>query len=110
MDMRSMMEIMHSRPGDESVEAGRPAAAVSRANRFGLKDMGGKVKEWVMRVKDAKRYRSGTASTVKTVGYASLVLSISSRTESGLRSFRYPWEGFPDVGFRCAQSVNTGEK
>ena len=77
---------------------------------FGLKDMGGKVKEWVMRVKDAKRYRSGTASTVKTAGYASLVLSISSRTESGLRSFRYPWEGFPDVGFRCAQSANTGEK
>jgi eukaryotic-like serine/threonine-protein kinase len=83
---------------------------ISAGILFGLKDMGGRVKEWVMRVKDAKRYRSGTASTVKTAGYASLVLSISSRTESGLRSFRYPWEGFPDVGFRCAQSVNTGEK
>jgi formylglycine-generating enzyme required for sulfatase activity len=72
--------------------------------------MGGRVKEWVMRVKDDKRYKSATAAPVKRAGYASLVLSISSRTESGLRSFRYPWEGFPDVGFRCAQSVNTGEK
>jgi serine/threonine-protein kinase len=77
---------------------------------FGLRDMGGRVKEWVMRVKDDKRYKSATAAPVKRAGYASLVLSISSRTESGLRSFRYPWEGFPDVGFRCAQSVNTGEK
>ena len=83
---------------------------ISPGNLFGLNDMGGKVKEWVMRVKDDKRYKSATAAPVKTAGYASLVLSISSKTESGLRSFRYPWEGFPDVGFRCAQSVNTGEK
>ncbi len=79
---------------------------ISAGILFGLEDMGGRVKEWVIRGKDAKRYRSGTASTVKTAGYASLVLSISSRTESGLRSFRYPWEGFPDVGFRCAQSTS----
>jgi formylglycine-generating enzyme required for sulfatase activity len=83
---------------------------ISAGNLFGLKDMGGRVKEWVIRAKEAKGDRNGTASTVKTAGYASLVLSISSRTESGLRSFRYPWEGFPDVGFRCAQSVNRGEK
>jgi hypothetical protein len=67
--------------------------------------MGGRVKEWVIRVKDDKRYSSGTASTVKTAGYSSLVLSISSGAESGLRSFRYPWESFPDVGFRCALSI-----
>jgi hypothetical protein len=74
---------------------------------FGLKDMGEKGKEWVIRVKDDKRYKSATAAPLKTAGYASLVLSISSRTESGLRSFRYPWEGFPDVGFRCALSVSN---
>jgi serine/threonine-protein kinase len=78
---------------------------ISAGNLFGLKDIGGRVKEWVIRVKDAKRYGSGTASTVKKAGYTSLVLSISSRTESGLRSFRYPWESFPDVGFRCALSI-----
>jgi serine/threonine-protein kinase len=108
MDMRSMMEMMHSRPLDESVEAGSPAVAVSRANRFGLKDVGGKVKEWVIRAKDDKRQGSESVATVKKAGYASLVISISSRTESGLRSFRYPWEGFPDVGFRCA--VADGSK
>jgi formylglycine-generating enzyme required for sulfatase activity len=74
---------------------------------FGLKGMGGKVKEWVMRVKDDK---SATADTTRTAGYASLVLSISSRSESGLRSFRYPWEGFPDVGFRCALSIEKGDQ
>ena len=84
---------------------------ISAGNLFGLKDMGGRVKEWVIRVKDDKRYKKCEPQpTVKTAGYASLVLSISSKTESGLRSFRYPWEGFPDVGFRCAQSVNRGEK
>jgi formylglycine-generating enzyme required for sulfatase activity len=85
---------------------------ISAGNLFGLKDMGGKVKEWVMRVKDDKRYKSATAapSTVKTAGYASLVLSISSKTESGWRSFRYPWEGFADVGFRCALSIDRGDQ
>ncbi|UCF02675.1 MAG: SUMF1/EgtB/PvdO family nonheme iron enzyme [Deltaproteobacteria bacterium] len=78
---------------------------ISAGNLFGVKDIGGRVKEWVIRVEDAKRSRSGTASTVKTTGYKSLVLSISSGTESGLRSFRYPWEGFPDVGFRCAFGI-----
>ena len=83
---------------------------ISAGNLFGVKDMGGRVKEWVIRVKDDKRYSRGTASTVKTAGYKSLVLSISSETESGLRSFRYPWEGFFDVGFRCALSIDRGEK
>jgi formylglycine-generating enzyme required for sulfatase activity len=83
---------------------------ISAGNLFGLKDMGGRVKEWVIRAKDAKRYRNGAASTVKTAGYASLVLSISSKTESGLRSFRYPWEGFADVGFRCALSIDRGDQ
>jgi serine/threonine-protein kinase len=107
MDWRSMMKMMHSRPGDESVETGRPVAAVSRANRFGLKDMGGKVKEWVIRAKDDKRHGSESVATVKKASYPSLVLSTSSRAESRLRSFRYPWEGFPDVGFRCALSIRA---
>jgi serine/threonine protein kinase len=106
-DRRSMMEMMHSRPGDESVGAGRPVAAVSRANRFGLKDMGGKVKEWVIRAEDDKRYGSESVATVKKASYPSLVLSTSSWAESRLRSFRYPWEGFPDVGFRCALGIRA---
>ena len=83
---------------------------ISVGNLFGLKDMGGRVKEWVIRAKEAKGDRNGTASTVKTAGYASLVLSISTKTESGLRSFRYPWEGFPDVGFRCALNIVRGDQ
>jgi serine/threonine-protein kinase len=107
MDRRSMMEMMHSRPGDESVGAGRSVAAVSRANRFGLKEMGGKVKEWVIRAKDDKRHGSESVATVKKASHPSLVLSTSPWAEFRLRSFRYPWEGFPDVGFRCAVAVGS---
>ncbi len=38
---------------------------ISPGNLFGLKDMGGKVKEWVMRVKDDKRYRKCDGSPSK---------------------------------------------
>ena len=101
MDWRSMMKMMHSRPEDESV------GAVSRANRFGLKDMGGKVKEWVIRAKDDERHGSESVATAKKASYPSLVLSTSARAESRLRNFRYPWEGFPDVGFRCALGMRA---
>jgi hypothetical protein len=34
----------------------------------------------------------------------------SSVSGSEMRSFRYPWEGFPDVGFRCALSIDRGDQ
>jgi formylglycine-generating enzyme required for sulfatase activity len=98
-------QMMHMHAPAEQTTLDSTTGQISAGNLFGLKDMGGRVKEWVIRVKDDKKYRSGTASTVKTAGYASLVVRISSRTASGLRSFRYPWEGFPDVGFRCALGI-----
>jgi serine/threonine-protein kinase len=98
-------QMMRMHAPAEQTTLGSTSGQISGGNLFGLKDMGGRVKEWVIRVKEAKRYRKGAASTVKTAGYASLVLSISTKTESGLRSFRYPWEGFPDVGFRCALGI-----
>jgi serine/threonine-protein kinase len=79
----------------------------SSANLLGLKNMRGKIKEWVMRVKDDNRYRSGTAAAEEKAGYPSLVLGTSSRPGSEMRSFRYPWEGFADVGFRCALSIRS---
>jgi formylglycine-generating enzyme required for sulfatase activity len=103
-------QMMHMHAPAEQITPDSTTGQISAGNLFGLKNMGGRVKEWVIRMKDNKTYGSGTASTVKTVGYKSLVLSISSGTESGLRNFRYPWEGFLDVGFRCALSIDRGEK
>jgi serine/threonine-protein kinase len=101
-DHMTQMLQMHAPAEQTTLDS--TSGQISPGKLFGLKDMGGKVKEWVIRLKDDK---SATAATAKTAGYASLVLSISSRTDSGLRSFRYPWEGFPDVGFRCALSVSN---
>ena len=64
----------------------------------------------MIRAKDAEKYRSGTASTVKKAGYSSLVFNISTKTESALRIIRYPWEGFLDLGFRFALSIYRGEQ
>ncbi len=99
--MRQMMR-MHSQAEQTAPDATRDHT--SSLNLLGLKDLGGKVKEWVTRVQDDK---SANAATATTAGYPSLVFGTSSRTESGLRSFRYPWEGFPDVGFRCLQSISN---
>ena len=65
----------------------------------------GKVKEWVVRSEGA----SGGETGSEKVSYPSLVLWISSGA-SGThisKGFRYPWEGFIDVGFRCALSAET---
>jgi serine/threonine protein kinase len=74
----------------------------SRSNLFGLKDMGGKVKEWVVRVESSQ----GMVATERQAVYESLVLGKFSRPGFEAKSFMYPWEGFPDVGFRCALSVH----
>lgn len=102
-DHIAQMMRMHA-PAEETTP-NSTTGQISAKNLFGLKDMGGRVKEWVIRAKDDKGYVSESVVTVKKVGYPSLVLNISSQAESDLRSFRYPWEGFPDVGFRCALNV-----
>jgi serine/threonine-protein kinase len=98
-DHIAQMMRMHA-PAQQTT-LGSTTGQISAGNLFGLKDMGGKGKEWVVRVESSQ----GTAASERQVPYESLVLSISSRPESGLRSFRYPWEGFSDVGFRCALRV-----
>jgi len=64
-----------------------------------------KVKEWVIRAEGA----SGGESRSEEVSYPSLVLWVSFEPtgEHISKGFRYPWEGFIDVGFRCALSAEA---
>jgi formylglycine-generating enzyme required for sulfatase activity len=64
----------------------------------------GKLKEWVIRAAGASA--SGGESASKQISYPSLVLWVSSGPggEHISKGFRYPWEGFINVGFRCALS------
>jgi serine/threonine protein kinase len=66
---------------------------------------GGKVKEWVVRSEGAGDAETGS----EKVSYPSLVLWTSSGPGGPhiSKGFRYPWEGFIDVGFRCALGAKT---
>jgi serine/threonine-protein kinase len=60
------------------------------------------IKEWVVRM----RTNQAQAKT----SYSSLVIGLTSlkkdRAQKDLvKSFRYPWEAFFDVGFRCVKSI-----
>lgn len=80
---------------------------ISPPNKFELKDIGGSIKEWVVRVMDGRK----SGQTAVGFSYSSLVVGKSFPTkEPGpqgmIKNFSYPWEGFFDVGFRCVANVN----
>ncbi len=74
-------------------------------NPFGLKEMGENVQEWVVGVmggqKPEQRVKNPYSSLV--VGKSTQITAEDSREM--LKSSRYPWEGFYDVGFRCVASI-----
>jgi hypothetical protein len=73
-------------------------------NLFGIKDLGENLQEWIVGVTGGQK----TEQQVKNP-YSSLVIRKSPQTAASvprgmLKSSRYPWEGFYDVGFRCVVS------
>jgi serine/threonine protein kinase len=60
-------------------------------------------KEWVVR---AESYQ-GITNDKQQASYPSLIIGGSSVSGSEMKSVRYPWEGFFDVGFRCALSIDN---
>ncbi len=60
------------------------------------------IKEWAIQAIVNQREKNGAG---ENINYSSIVIDKSSRHESASKSFRYPWEAFFDVGFRCAQSL-----
>ena len=76
-------------------------------NLFGLKDMGEDSQEWVVGVMGGQKPEQGVKNP-----YSSLVIGKSTQiaaedSKEVLKSSRYPWEGFYDVGFRCVTSIST---
>jgi formylglycine-generating enzyme required for sulfatase activity len=75
-----------------------------------LRDKGADIKEWVVHVKTNQGTGKLPAKDQESVGYSSLVIGKSIRpgdsaTQEVTRSFRYPWEGFFNVGFRCVADI-----
>jgi serine/threonine-protein kinase len=76
------------------------------------KDMGGEIKEWAVRGNPEKGGppnpnalpEQGTSESI-ILGKPSLLGKLKIRSE--LISNRYPWEGFPKVGFRCLIEVRV---
>jgi formylglycine-generating enzyme required for sulfatase activity len=95
-EMMRMMEPQENRTksNQTATSAGEPTSGKIEGD--------GNLKEWVVQ---AEGVTSG-GSINEQVSYPSLVLWVSSGPtgEHISKGFRYPWEGFSDVGFRCALS------
>lgn len=67
-------------------------------------------KEWVTREYKIHGNQK-TEATKEDITYQSLVVEKSFGSGPELKTFRYPWEAFSDVGFRCALNLgkNTEE-
>lgn len=64
------------------------------------------LKEWVVNANTGrKKLKKNTKKDNNN--FKSLVVAKGSRPRSDLKSFRYPWEAFSDVGFRCALPFNS---
>jgi eukaryotic-like serine/threonine-protein kinase len=68
-----------------------------------LKELGENFKEWVIRNNTGQRSIYEDESK-ENIFYPSLVVAMSQYPDQQFKSFRYPWEAFSDVGFRCAAS------
>ena len=109
---RDMQTIMDSHHGIRApVQEPTPKVEEELPSRFQLKGMEGKIKEWVSQVEEARSPAKDLAKPPKE-HYSSLVIGKSfSKKEEGvkeiIKNFSYPWEGFFDVGFRCAAKISS---
>jgi serine/threonine-protein kinase len=62
-------------------------------------------KEWITQIAAAFKKRLKKGAKGDKV-YKSLVADTSLGAGRGSINYRYPWEAFADVGFRCASSIN----
>ena len=64
------------------------------------------IKEWAIR-DDANQKERSEAEFQENIDYPSLIINKSFANELESKSFRYPWEAFPDVGFRCVFTLGN---
>jgi hypothetical protein len=87
--------------GTHMIHMTSPAGDVSN-----LEDKVNVIREWVTKAED-NTIEQPEPGGKKTVSYASSVTGRLNHGVSENQSFRYPWEAFLDVGFRCALSLGN---
>jgi hypothetical protein len=70
------------------------------------KELGENFKEWVIR-NDTGQESIYEDKSKENIFYPSLVVATSQYPGQQFKNFRYPWEAFADVGFRCAISIGN---
>jgi hypothetical protein len=105
--MMQMDEQPDSRGTDmKQHEADATTASISTDNLLDKKNLEKDIKEWVTR-EDMDQGDQNITGTNKKISNPSLIVSTPLRTGLESKRFRYPWEAFSDVGFRCAQSLGN---
>lgn len=70
------------------------------------KEPGKNIKEWVIR-NDMNQVSIYEDKSKGHIFYSSLVVAMSQYPAQQFKNFRYPWEAFADVGFRCVLSLGN---
>ena len=83
--------------------AGTP---ISTDDLMGKKIVKKNIKEWLTREVINQEDQNIINTKIKS-SHQSLVVNIPHSSGSESKSFRYPWEAFTDVGFRCALSLQS---
>ncbi len=110
-DHMSHMDYSLKRPSPEPFsEKAQTSQTPSQKNRNFPKNMGGAIKEWAVRSNAEEGSPRNSDRTSRPISYDSVILGSpafleKSKLRSQLISNRYPWEGFPNVGFRCIIKV-----
>jgi serine/threonine-protein kinase len=109
--MMQMHMATDSKQSDVSPPSGQnsthdPSAPYSSDSLSGRKSTRKDFKEWVARG-DANIEYKDDAGSKGIISHPSLVTDLSPDPGPESKTFRYPWEAFPDVGFRCALSLNN---
>jgi hypothetical protein len=89
----------------EHTEAGA-GAQIPTDDLQGKKNVKKNIKEWMIREKMNQKDQNIISTKMKN-SHQSLVFSMPHSSGSESKSFRYPWETFTDVGFRCAMSLQS---
>lgn len=71
------------------------------------KEPGEHFKEWVIR-NNTRQESIYEDESKENIFYPSIVVATSQYPAQQFKNFRYPWEAFADVGFRCAISLGNG--
>lgn len=95
--MHTHMMDMHDTSGIDESRSRTPEHPVPR-------EPGENFKEWIIR-NDMGQKSIYEDRPEENIFYPSLVVATSQYPGQQFKNFRYPWEAFPDVGFRCAISL-----